>query len=70
MDRDYDGKLSFEEFMEEETPLERLFRAMDGDGDGIITKSVRQTMHCCSIRQVNLILNGRMPSINIGCGWL
>ena len=41
MDRDYDGKLSFEEFMGEETPLERLFRSMDKDGDGSVTKEVR-----------------------------
>ena len=40
MDRDYDGKLSFEEFMGEETPLERLFRSMDKDGDGAVTKEV------------------------------
>ena len=29
LDRDFDGKLSFEEFMGEETPLEKLFRSMD-----------------------------------------
>ena len=29
MDRDFDGKLSFEEFMGEETSLERLFKSMD-----------------------------------------
>ena len=40
MDRDYDGKLSFEEFMGEETPSERLFRSMDKDGDGSVTKEV------------------------------
>ena len=55
MDRDYDGKLSFEEFMEEETPLERLFRAMDSDGDGIITKSVRQTMHQSYLKRSNAL---------------
>ena len=40
MDRDFDGKLSFAEFMGEETPLERLFRSMDKDGDGAVTKEV------------------------------
>ena len=40
MDRDFDGKLSFEEFMGEETPLERLFHSMDKDGDGAVTQEV------------------------------
>ena len=40
MDRDFDGKLSFEEFMGEETPLERLFKSMDKDGDGTVSKEV------------------------------
>ena len=40
MDRDFDGKLSFEEFMGEETSLERLFKSMDIDGDGSVTKEV------------------------------
>ena len=40
MDRDYDGKLSFSEFMGEETPLEQLFRSMDREGNGSITKQV------------------------------
>ena len=44
MDRDYDGKLSFEEFMGEETPLERLFRSMDKDGDGSVTKEVSSSL--------------------------
>ena len=39
-DRDYDGCLSFGEFMEEETPLEKVFKNMDKDGDGSITKQV------------------------------
>jgi len=29
MDRDYDGNLSFEEFMGEESTIERLFKSMD-----------------------------------------
>jgi hypothetical protein len=41
MDRDFDGRLSFEEFMGEETPLEKLFKSMDKDGDGTVTKEVR-----------------------------
>ena len=41
MDRDYDGKLSFEEFMGEESPIEKLFKNMDRNGDGLVTKQVR-----------------------------
>lgn len=37
-DRDFDGKLSFEEFSGQETKLERAFKALDKDGDGFITK--------------------------------
>ena len=40
MDRDFDGRLSFEEFMGEETTLERLFKNMDKNGDGVVTKKV------------------------------
>ena len=48
MDRDYDGKLSFSEFMGEETPLEQLFRSMDREGNGSITKHV-SSVHFSSI---------------------
>ena len=41
MDRDFDGRLSFGEFMGEETPLEKVFKNMDKDGDGTITKEVK-----------------------------
>ena len=40
MDRDFDGRLSFGEFMGEETPLEKVFKSMDKDGDGTVTKEV------------------------------
>ena len=40
-DKDFDGKLSFEEFMGEKSRAERLFKIMDKDGDGYVTKSVR-----------------------------
>ena len=43
MDRDYDGRLSFGEFMGEETPLEKVFKNMDKDGDGTVSKEVRGT---------------------------
>ena len=40
MDRDFDGRLSFGEFMGEETPLEKVFKNMDEDGDGTVTMEV------------------------------
>ena len=40
MDRDFDGRLTFEEFMGEETTLEKLFKNMDKNGDGVVTKQV------------------------------
>ena len=40
-DRDFDGCLSFGEFMGEETPLEKVFKSMDKDGDGTITKEAK-----------------------------
>ena len=48
MDRDFDGKLSFEEFMGEETSLERLFKSMDKNGDGSVTKEVIYDNECQS----------------------
>ena len=44
MDRDFDGRLSFGEFMGEETPLEKVFKNMDKDGDGTVNKEVRGTI--------------------------
>ena len=37
---DVDGRLSFEEFMGEQSRAERLFKIMDKDGDGFVTKNV------------------------------
>ena len=37
---DVDGRLSFEEFMGEQSRAERLFKLMDKDGDGFVTKHV------------------------------
>ena len=41
MDRDFDGRLSFEEFMGEESAVEILFKNMDKNGDGVVTKEVK-----------------------------
>ena len=41
-DLDTDGRLSYEEFMGESSKAEKLFRLMDKDGDGYVTKNVRE----------------------------
>ena len=40
LDKNSDGKLSFEEFLGEETHIEKIFRTMDKDNDGYVTKQV------------------------------
>ena len=42
LDRDFDGRLSLEEFMGEETPIEKLFKLMDKNGDGFVTRKVQK----------------------------
>ena len=39
-DKDLDGRLSFEEFMGEECTIEKLFKNMDKNNDGYVTKPV------------------------------
>ena len=39
MDRDFDGNLTFEEFMGEESTIERLFKSMDTVGEDTPTGS-------------------------------
>ena len=39
-DRDFDGYLSFEEFLGEESQLEKLFKKMDKNNDGKVSKKV------------------------------
>ena len=34
MDRDFDKRLSFEEFLGEESHIEKVFKSMDKNGDG------------------------------------
>ena len=41
LDKNLDGKLSFEEFLGEENHIERIFKTMDKDNDGFVTKEVK-----------------------------
>ena len=41
LDQNHDGKLSFEEFLGEETHIDKIFRTMDKDNDGYVTKEVQ-----------------------------
>ena len=43
-DKDLDGRLSFEEFMGEASRAEKLFKLMDKDGDGYVTKHVSENI--------------------------
>ena len=40
MDKDFDGRLSFAEIMGEDTSVEKLFKMMDRNKDGYISKKV------------------------------
>ena len=42
LDKDFDGKLSWREFIGEETTTERAFKLFDENHDGKISKSVRK----------------------------
>ena len=44
MDRDFDERLTFEEFMGEESHIEKLFKSMDKNGDGMVTKEEFQSV--------------------------
>ena len=41
LDRDFDERLSFGEFLGEESHIEKIFKKMDKNGDGFVTKMVR-----------------------------
>ena len=56
MDRDFDGRLTFEEFMGEETTLEKLFKNMDKNGDGVVTKQVGTSPH--SRQELQSVIRG------------
>ena len=37
---EFDGRLRFEEFMGEESTIEKVFKNMDKNGNGLVTKQV------------------------------
>lgn len=42
LDKDFDGQLSWQEFIGEETTIERAFKLFDENNDGTISKAVSQ----------------------------
>ena len=40
LDKNYDGQLSWQEFIGEETTIERAFKLFDENNDGTISKAV------------------------------
>ena len=44
LDKNLDGKLSFEEFLGEENHIERIFKTIDKDNDGFVTKEVMRSV--------------------------
>ena len=62
MDRDYDGRLTYGEFMGEETALEKVFKNMDKDGDGSVSKEVST--------ELRHILGSKSHSVNGYLTWV
>ena len=70
MDRDFDEKLTFEEFMGEESHIEKVFKSMDKNGDGFVSKeefqgvcknlSDEQVMLLLIFMEENLLLSRRL----------
>ena len=46
LDKNYDGQLSWQEFIGEETTIERAFKLFDENNDGTISKAVSQEKYC------------------------
>ena len=42
LDKNFDGQLSWQEFIGEETTIERAFKLFDENNDGTISKSVSE----------------------------
>ena len=46
LDKNFDGQLSWQEFIGEETTIERAFKLFDENNDGTISKSVSEETFC------------------------
>ena len=58
LDKNLDGKLSFEEFLGEENHIEKIFKTMDKDNDGFVSKQVLYFYtHKLLINSTFLIIN-------------
>ena len=70
MDRDFDGYLTFEEFIGEESQIEKLFKNMDKDGDGVVTKEVGTLcFHWLNRGQVSLVVAMSVCVLKVKC-WM
>ena len=58
-DLDTEGRMSYEEFMGEQTKAERLFKLMDKDGDGYVTKNVSVCLLHIALNAFGPIKHGR-----------
>ena len=70
MDRDFDGRLTLEEFMGEMSPIEKLFILMDKNGDGFVTKKVNVN-NVLNIPKLNKLIPGvhdNLQETNQGAG--
>ena len=64
MDRDFDGRLTFEEFMGEECLLEKLFKSMVKDGDGLVSKDEFLKI-CKNLTDEQVLAGTLMLTINL-----
>ena len=62
LDKNYDGQLSWQEFIGEETTIERAFKLFDENNDGTISKAVSEDNLYCQAWVKFPNLDGPNPS--------